>query len=72
MPSLIQGESALSTVEVSERLGFQASIAFLKSIGLSPLSEQRVGCYWRESDFPLICLAIIRHLERLERREAAK
>lgn len=65
MPSVISGEAALSTSEIGEKLGFIVSIAFLKSCGLSPLSEHPMRCYWRASDFSLICHAISRHVERL-------
>lgn len=65
MPSVISGEAALSTSEVSSMLGFQVSIQYLKECGLSPLSDHPMRSYWRASDFPLICVAISRHLDRL-------
>lgn len=69
MPSVIHGESALSTSEVAQKLGFGVSIDFLKSCGLSPISDHPMRCYWRASDFPLICHAISRHLERITAKE---
>jgi hypothetical protein len=63
--SHIHTEPALSTSQVAQRLGFGVSIDFLKSCGLTPLAEHPMRCYWRESDFPLICQAIATHLHTL-------
>ena len=65
MPSVIQGVQTLSTTEVGHKLGFIVTVALLKSCGLHPVYEHPNRCYWRESDFPLICTAIKGHLDGL-------
>lgn len=67
MAVTVNGENALSTIEVSKKLGFSVSIAFLKECGASPLHETHIGCYWRTKDFPIICHAISKHLESISR-----
>ena len=47
-----------STSELCAKLGFGVSVAFLKSCGVSPVLETNTGTWWRQSDFPLICIAI--------------
>lgn len=65
MPYKMQQEPTLSTSEVSKRLGFIVSVTFLKQCGVSPLSEQHPGVFWRESDMPIICHAIAIYLGKL-------
>lgn len=60
----MQQEKTLSTSDVCGMLGFNVSVKFLKACGVSPLSEQHPGVFWRASDMPIIRLAIARQLEK--------
>ena len=65
MPYRMQQEETLSTSDVAKRLGLNVSVDFLKKCGVSPISEQHPGVFWRASDMPLICHAIARHVEKV-------
>lgn len=56
-----------------ERLGFNVSAEFLRSIGHPPAGRERSAILYRESDFDRICGALIDHIEsvRLEQPQAA-
>lgn len=48
---------------ICERLGFNVSAEFLRSIGFAPMGRDRAAVLYRESDFDGICTAIINHIE---------
>ncbi len=53
-----------STNEISERLGFNVSVKFLKDIGIEPAADIKKShaVYWWKSDYSLVCSKIIDHL----------
>lgn len=63
MTCTVNGEPVIPTGEISRRLGMTIPVELLKSCGISPMHESRTGCYWRASDFRIICFAICRHIE---------
>lgn len=48
--------------EICERLGFNVSADYLRSIGVAPAGRERSSILYRESDFDRICVAIINHI----------
>lgn len=66
MPSTSEasdGAPDLRLGAICERLGFNVSAEFLRSIGFAPMGRDRAAVLYRESDFDGICTAIINHIE---------
>lgn len=63
-PSRIDADEAptLRLGTVCERLGFNVSADFLRSIGFPPAGRERSAILYREHDFDRICVAIINHI----------
>jgi len=55
---------------ISERLGFTVTADFLASLGFEAYIDRSAKLY-RESDFPLICRALIEHIESVCELQAA-
>lgn len=56
------GNTLLSTSEISSLLGFSVSVNLLKRIGAEPRIELVRAVYWLESDFQKICLLLSGHI----------
>ena len=56
MPTLKLGTMA-------ELLGFTVTADFLKSLGFEPAATDRASKLYHSEDFPLICRALIEHIE---------
>lgn len=54
----------LSTGEVNVKLGPGPIVSadFVKSLGVKPYPHKGSGTYWRASDFPAICEALVGHI----------
>jgi hypothetical protein len=52
----------LKLVAIHDRLGFTVTADFLRSLGFAPHAEGAAKLY-HEEDFPLICRAIVQHVE---------
>lgn len=61
----------LSLGDLSSRLGFAVRADFLESLGFAATKEKRSMLY-RESDWPLICDAIVAHVRKVRDQAARK
>lgn len=57
--------------DLSDRLGFTVSAAFLSSLGFEVMAKERGASLYRESDFPRICAALISHIQAVQNTRAA-
>ena len=57
--------------DLSDRLGFTVSAAFLSSLGFEVVAKERGASLYRESDFPRICAALINHIQAVQNTRAA-
>lgn len=57
--------------QIGERLGFGLTAEFLKSLGFEPAARDKNALLFHESTFPLICAAIVRHVEAVQAKQAA-
>lgn len=48
--------------QIAERLGFSVPAEFLTGLGINPVGKERAAVLYRESDFIVICDAIIQHV----------
>lgn len=48
---------------ISERLGFNLTEAFIKTLGIEPAGREKNAVLFHESAFPEICRALIEHIE---------
>lgn len=55
-------EALLSTGEVCTRLGFNVTAAFLMELGFQPEPRPGSGKFWKASEYPAICQALIDHI----------
>lgn len=59
-------EATLKLGEICERLGFIVNEAFLRDkLGFARRNTEGRGCLFHESDFPLICGALVRHIHKV-------
>jgi predicted phage-related endonuclease len=61
----VLGPPTLKLGGIAERLGFQVTEAFLKSLGFEPVMRVKSCVLFHECDFPLICQKLIRHIEEV-------
>jgi predicted phage-related endonuclease len=59
-----RGSPTLRLGVLNEKLGFSVTTDFLRSLGFAPHSEGAAKLY-HDDDFPLICRAIVKHIEKL-------
>lgn len=57
--------------DLSDRLGFTVSAAFLSSLGFEVVAKERGASLYRESDFQRICAALINHIQAVQNTRAA-
>lgn len=57
--------------EITERLGFSLPAAFLQQLGFEPVGRDRSAVLYRGTDFPLICRALVNHIEAACQLQAA-
>lgn len=74
-PALIADDGrTIKLGEVCSRLGHGLTMTadFLASLGFSPVAHNKMAKLYRESDFPLICAALVRHINQasVTRKEA--
>lgn len=63
-------EPTLKLGAIKERLGFALSEDFLKGLGFEG-TKIKGACLFQESDFPKICQALINHIARVSKGDAA-
>jgi hypothetical protein len=56
---------------IADRLGFVLKADFLKQLGFEPAGQERAAVLFHEADFPLICRALIEHIETACELQAA-
>lgn len=57
--------------DLSDRLGFVVSASFMSSLGFEAAARERGATLYRESDFPRICTALVRHIQSVQNSQAA-
>lgn len=57
--------------QISDRLGFNLTADFIKTLGFEPAAVEKQAKLFHESDFPLICRALIQHVEAAIEEAAA-
>lgn len=55
--------------QIGERMGFNLTGAFLKNLGFEPAAHDKNAVLFHESDFPLICAALIKHIEQVIKKD---
>lgn len=55
-------QPTLKLGQICTRLGFQVTADFLKSLGFEPVGRERAAVLFHESDFQVICNALIHHI----------
>ena len=62
---------SLSLGQISTRLGFNVTAAFLASLGFEPAGRERASVLFHEADFPHICAALVAHIQSIQAKQAA-
>ena len=57
--------------QIGERLGFNVTADFLRSLGIDAAARDRNAVLYFESDFATICAALVNHITTVQRRAAA-
>ena len=57
--------------QISERLGFNLTGEFLKNLGFEPAARANNAVLFHESDFPLMCMRLVSHIQGVQRQQAA-
>lgn len=55
---------------INERLGFGVTADFLQSLGFTATSDRNAKLY-QEADFPMICAALVNHIQAVQAKQAA-
>ncbi len=63
--------ASLRLGQIGERLGFNLTADFIKTLGFEPAAVEKQAKLFHESDFPLICRALIQHVEAVIEEAAA-
>ena len=66
--------SAVPTLKlgmIAERLGFNLTAAFLLTLGFKPAATDKNSQLFHEADFPLICSALVEHIQAVQAKQAA-
>jgi hypothetical protein len=58
----------LTLGEISKRLEFQVTGAFLHTLGFVPAAKAKTAVLFHEEDFPRMCSALIAHIDSVERQ----
>ncbi|MBP9149215.1 MAG: YqaJ viral recombinase family protein [Rhodoferax sp.] len=61
----VLGPPTLKLGQIAERLGFTLTADFLKQLGFEPAAIDKSALLFHEQDFPLICQALIEHIETI-------
>lgn len=56
---------------IADRLGFALSADFLRSLGFEPAAKVGAHGVYHEASFPLICAALVAHIEAVQSKQAA-
>ena len=56
--------------QIGERLGFAVTANFLASLGFAPAGRDKAAVLYRQTDFPLMCAALVRHVRNVQAGQA--
>lgn len=56
--------------DIADRLGFNLTADFLQSLGFTATTDRDAKLY-QEADFPLICAALVNHIQHVQAQQAA-
>ncbi len=56
--------------DIADRLGFNLTADFLQSLGFTATTDRNAKLY-QEADFPLICAALVNHIQAVQAKQAA-
>ena len=56
--------------QISDRLGFTVTAAFMESIGFAPAATDKAAKLYHEGDFKSMCAAICRHISAVQTKHA--
>ena len=69
-PPAVDEPATLKVGTMSVRLGFTLTASFvIGTLGIKPAATEKSWHLWREGDWPSICSALQRHIERVQQRE---
>ena len=57
--------------EISTHLGFTVTADFLRLLGFEPAATDKAAELYHEAQFPLICAALVKHIEQVQAQQAA-
>lgn len=57
--------------QIGERLGFALTAEFLRTIGFEPAGREKSAVLFHEAQFPLICAALVQHIQSVCELQAA-
>ena len=63
--------ATMSLGKIAARLGFSVSADFLAQLGIKMHAQDKNAKLYLERDFPVICAALVRHIQSCAMREAA-
>ena len=70
MPRPASTPPTLKLGAINERLGFGVTADFLQSLGFTATTDRNAKLY-QEADFPLICAALVNHIQHVQAQQAA-
>lgn len=57
--------------QIGERLGFALTAEFLRTLGFEPAGRDKSAILYHDSDFPVICNALVSHINQVQAQQAA-
>lgn len=70
-PAVPTTPPTLKLGQIGERLGLGITAERLKALGFEPAARDRASLLFHESDFPLICAALVAHIQAVQAKQAA-
>lgn len=71
LPDAQKTPPTLKLGQIGERLGFVLTGDFLKNLGFEPAARDKAALLFHESDFPLICMRLVAHIQGVQAKQAA-
>lgn len=71
LPEVQKTPPTLKLGQIGERLGFSLTGDFLKNLGFEPAARDKAALLFHESDFPLICMRLVSHIQGVRDKQAA-
>lgn len=67
----VESGATITIGRINAILGFNLTAIFIEQIGFKPHSQDKNAKLYLERDFPMICAALVRHIQACAMREAA-